>query len=109
MGIKIDWLGTATFRLTIDDLVIFLDAYMDRVASAPKVGLSASEVDKADFVVIGHSHFDHIAGAEIIAANTGAVVIGSNETNRVLLEEQISREQLRIAQGGERFLSLIHI
>ena len=91
MGIKIDWLGTATFRLTIDDLVIFLDAYMDRVASAPKVGLSASEVDKADFVVIGHSHFDHIAGAEIIAANTGAVVIGSNETNRVLLEEQISR------------------
>ena len=88
MGIKIDWLGTATFRLTIDDLVIFLDAYMDRVASAPKVGLSASEVDKADFVVIGHSHFDHIAGAEIIAANTGAVVIGSNETNRVLLEEQ---------------------
>ena len=103
MGITIDWLGTATFRLTIDDLVIFLDAYMDRVASAPKVGLSASEVDKADFVVVGHSHFDHIAGAETIAANTGAVVIGSNETNRVLLEEQISREQLRVAQGGERF------
>ncbi len=103
MSITIDWLGTATFRLVIDDLVIFLDAYMDRVAAAPKVGLSASQVDKADFVIVGHSHFDHIAGAETIAANTGAVVIGSNETARVLLEEQISSEQLKVAQGGERY------
>ena len=103
MSIKIDWLGCATFRLVIDDLIIFLDAYMDRVASAPKVGLSASQVDKADFVVVGHSHFDHIAGAETIAANTGAVVIGSNETARVLYKEEISRNQLRVAQGGERY------
>ena len=88
MSIKIDWLGCATFRLVIDDLIIFLDAYMDRVASAPKVGLSASQVDKADFVVVGHSHFDHIAGAETIAANTGAIVIGSNETARVLYKEK---------------------
>ena len=31
MTVTLDWLGVATFRLTIDDLVIFLDAYMDRV------------------------------------------------------------------------------
>ena len=31
MKITLEWFGVATFRLTIDDLVLFLDAYMDRV------------------------------------------------------------------------------
>ena len=98
----IDWLGTATFRLTIGNLVLFLDAYMDRVAAAPPVGLRAAEVERADFVLVGHSHFDHLAGAEIIAANTGARIIGSNETCRVMRERGVPREQLLASQGGER-------
>lgn len=72
MGITLDWLGTATFRLTVDDLVLFLDAYMERVPSAPAVGLSCVEVTKAGFILVGHSHFDHLAGAEVIARRTGA-------------------------------------
>ena len=67
MHVTLDWLGCATFRLTIGDLVVFLDAYMDRVPSAPPVGLSSHEVERADFVLVGHAHFDHIAGAEVIA------------------------------------------
>src|SRR3990170_4154496 len=102
MGITLDWLGTATFRLTIDDLVVFLDAYMDRVPTAPPVGLSCAEVSKADFVLVGHSHFDHLAGAEVIARNTGAKIIGSNETCRVMREHEVPREQLLPSQGGER-------
>jgi L-ascorbate metabolism protein UlaG (beta-lactamase superfamily) len=98
----LDWLGTATFRLTIGDLVIFLDAYMDRVAAAPPVGLSARDVDRADFVLVGHSHFDHLAGAEIIAERTGAKIIGSNESCRVMRERGVPREQLLPSQGGER-------
>jgi L-ascorbate metabolism protein UlaG (beta-lactamase superfamily) len=39
-----EWLGTATFRLTIGELVVFLDAYMDRVPAAPPVELSAKDV-----------------------------------------------------------------
>ena len=30
MTVTLDWLGLATFRLVVDDQVIFLDAYMDR-------------------------------------------------------------------------------
>jgi L-ascorbate metabolism protein UlaG (beta-lactamase superfamily) len=98
----LDWLGTATFRLTIGELVIFLDAYMDRVAAAPPVGLSTRDVDRADFVLVGHSHFDHLAGAEIIAERTGAKIIGSNESCRVMRERGVPREQLLASQGGER-------
>ena len=102
MPITLDWLGCATFRLAIDDTVIFLDAYMDRVPSAPDVGLSVADVTRADAVLIGHSHFDHLAGAEVIAANTEAQVIGSNESARVLLSAGVDESQLLRSQGGER-------
>ncbi|MBN9491782.1 MBL fold metallo-hydrolase, partial [bacterium] len=91
MKITLDWLGCATYRLTLGETVVFLDAYMDRVPSAPAVGLSTAEVTKADFVLVGHSHFDHLAGAEVIAANTGAKVIGSNETAHLLAAHGVPR------------------
>jgi len=102
MRITLDWFGTATFRLTIDGLVLFLDAYMDRVSAAPPVGLRAADVERADFVLVGHSHFDHLAGAEVIAQNTGARIIGSNESCRVMREKGVPRAQLLASQGGER-------
>ena len=102
MHTTLEWLGVATFRLTIGDLVIFLDAYMDRVPSAPPVGLSPRDVTRADFVIVGHSHFDHLAGAEIIAANTGARIIGSHETLPGDARAGISGRQLLPSQGGER-------
>jgi len=103
MSIKLDWLGCATFRLLIDDLTIFLDTYIDKVSAAPNVGISTAEIKNADFIFIGHSHFDHIGGADVIAKNTGADVIGSNESVRILIEAGVPEEQLRRAQGGERY------
>ena len=103
MTVTLDWLGCATFRLTIDDLVVYLDAYMDRVPLAPDVGLTTAQVDKADYVLVGHSHFDHLAGAEVTARNTGAKVIGSNETAHTLLDAEVPADQILRAQGGEHF------
>lgn len=102
MAVTLDWLGTATFRLTIDDLVIFLDAYMDRVPAAPPVGLTTGQVERADFILVGHSHFDHLWGAERIARNTGATIIGSHETARLMTEEEVPEAQLMAVGGGER-------
>ncbi|MGB4861508.1 MAG: MBL fold metallo-hydrolase [Tepidiformaceae bacterium] len=103
MDITLDWLGCATFRLTLGETVVFLDAYMDRVPSAPAVGLSANDVTRADFVLVGHAHFDHIAGTESIAKNTGAMVIGSFESCRVMREQAVPASQLLPSQGGERY------
>jgi L-ascorbate metabolism protein UlaG (beta-lactamase superfamily) len=75
---------------------------MDRVPAAPPVGLRAADVTRADFVLVGHSHFDHLAGAEVIAANTGAKIIGSNESCRVMREKGVPDAQLLPSQGGER-------
>ena len=102
MSATLEWLGTATFRLTIGDLVIFLDTYMDRVPDAPPIGLTSADVAKADYILMGHSHFDHLGSADIIARNTGARIIGSNETCRVMRERGVPDGQLLASQGGER-------
>jgi L-ascorbate metabolism protein UlaG (beta-lactamase superfamily) len=102
MTARLDWLGCATFRLTISNLVIFLDAYIDRVPSATPVGITVSEIDRADWIVVGHSHFDHLYGAERIARKTGATVIGSYETIRVMEAQGVPLSQLMPVAGGEK-------
>jgi L-ascorbate metabolism protein UlaG (beta-lactamase superfamily) len=101
MTVTLDWLGCATYRLSVDGLVVFLDTFMDRISTAPPVGLSSSEVTEADYILVGHAHWDHLAGADVIAKSTGARVIGSFETARVLREAGVPEEQLLPSQGGE--------
>lgn len=102
MRVTIDWLGVSTFRLRVGDLTIFLDAYVDRVPAAPPVGMTVADVRAADYVLVGHSHFDHLWGAERIARQTGATVIGSHETVRLLHDKDgIPEEQLMAVAGGE--------
>jgi len=98
----LDWYGCATFRLRIGEMVIFLDAYLDRVPEAPDPGLRPEEVDHADWIVVGHSHFDHLYGAERIASRTGAKILGSHETVRVMEAQGIPIEQMIPVAGGEK-------
>jgi L-ascorbate metabolism protein UlaG (beta-lactamase superfamily) len=101
MEAMLEWLGCATFRLTRGPLVVFLDAYLDRVPSAPPVGLTVADVDRADWIVVGHSHFDHLYGAERIAKRTGARIVGSYETVRIMAAQSVPEEQLVAVAGGE--------
>ena len=102
MKATLDWYGCATFRLTLGELVVFLDAYIDRVEGATGTGLTADDIDRCDFIVVGHSHFDHLWGAERIARRTGATIIGSFETVRVMESQGVPLAQLMPVAGGER-------
>lgn len=98
----LDWFGCATFRLTTaEGLTVFLDAYLDRVPAAPQSGVGVDDVEQADWILVGHSHFDHLWGAERIAARTGATVVGSYESVRILAGLGIPEEQLVAVSGGE--------
>jgi L-ascorbate metabolism protein UlaG (beta-lactamase superfamily) len=99
--VELAWFGVSTFRLRAGESVIFLDAYLDRVPGAAPTGLTAAQVTAADYVLIGHSHFDHLHGAQDIARATGATVVGSYETIRLLADAGIPGEQLIAASGGE--------
>ena len=93
MSTTLDWYGCATFRLKTAGLAIFLDAYIDRASNAAGPGLRAEQIDECDWIVVGHSHFDHLYGAERIALNTGAKIIGSYETIRVMEQGAGSHSQ----------------
>ena len=99
----IDWFGCATFRLNTPDLTIFLDAYIDRpdTATGPVPRQTADDVDTADWVLIGHSHFDHLYGAERIMANTAATLIGSYESIRVMEAAGVPADRMISIGGGE--------
>jgi L-ascorbate metabolism protein UlaG (beta-lactamase superfamily) len=98
----LDWYGCATIRLRSAGLTIFLDAYIDRAPGAPGTGLSADDIDECDWIVIGHSHFDHLAGAERIMAHTDATLIGSYETVRLMESAGVPAERMICVAGGER-------
>lgn len=101
MPVDVEWFGCATFRMEVAGLTIFLDAYIDRAANAAGAGRSADDVDRCDWIVIGHSHFDHLFGAERIMANTEATLIGSYETIRVLSEAGVPESRMICVAGGE--------
>lgn len=98
----LDWYGCATFRLRASGLTIFLDAYVDRVPAAAGPGLRADDVDACDWIVVGHSHFDHLYGAERILRNTRASLIGSYESVRVMEAQGIPADRMICVAGGER-------
>jgi L-ascorbate metabolism protein UlaG (beta-lactamase superfamily) len=80
---------------------VFLDAYIDRVPSAAPIGLTVDAIKRADWIVVGHSHFDHLYGAERIAKATGATIIGSYETVRVMEAQGVPLAQMIPVAGGE--------
>jgi len=97
----LDWYGCATFRLRVAGITVFLDAYIDRIPGAAGTGSTADDVEACDWIVVGHSHFDHVWGAERIARRTGATIIGSYETIRIMQAEGIPEDQLLPVAGGE--------
>lgn len=101
MPVTLDWYGCATFRMRTAGLNIFLDAYIDRASNAVGTGLTADDIDACDWIVVGHSHFDHLYGAERIALNTGAKIICSYESVRVMEQAGVPLSQMICVAGGE--------
>ncbi len=100
-GTILDWYGCATFRLRTGGQTVFLDAYIDRAEGAAGPGLRADDIEQADWILIGHSHFDHLYGAERIAANTGATIVGSYETVRIMEQAGVPLDKMICVSGGE--------
>jgi len=73
-GIKLTWLGHATFRIeTPEGKTLIVDPW---IAGNPKCPESEKNVKKADVLVITHGHFDHIADAVELAKRDGTMAVG---------------------------------
>lgn len=100
-SVTLEWFGTSTFRVRVNGLALFFDAYLDRLPGLPPVGLTIQEVDEADFVFVSHAHFDHLCGVDTVALRTGATIAASPESIRILRAGGVPERQVLIVTGGE--------
>jgi L-ascorbate metabolism protein UlaG (beta-lactamase superfamily) len=85
-GLEVTWLGTAGFRFAYQGQVLWIDPYVTRIGVAEVVrrkvvpsSPAAVErwIDRADVVLVGHTHFDHALDVPAIARRAGCPVYGS--------------------------------
>lgn len=84
---KITYYGHSCFGVEIEGKHLLFDPFIRHNPLASHINVD--EV-KADFILISHGHFDHIAEAVEIAKRTGATVISSWEIHEWLHKQGIT-------------------
>lgn len=101
--ISLRWLGCSCYELVHRGKVYLLDAWFDRGPRTRPVGFGQANVVRAETIIIGHGHFDHIADAPPIAARTGATIVGAPLSTGYASSAGTPASQLRTVtgRGGE--------
>lgn len=101
--LAVRWTGYSNFELAFGNQVVLLDAYFDRGSIYPPLGFAAADVTRANVILIGHGHHDHMADAASIAARTGATVVGAAVTTEKLTTQRLPAAQVKTVtgKGGE--------
>lgn len=94
------WLGNANVELAYRDTVILMDAYYDVPREFP-LGLTRQDFKRANAILIGHAHSDHISDAADVAQRTGATVIGAAISTDFVRSLGLPEKQTRTVKGGE--------
>src|SRR5262245_55338982 len=105
--LAVRWTGYSNFELAYNERIILLDAYFDRGSIYPPLGFKAADVRRADVILLGHGHFDHMSDAAAVAGKTGAFVVTAPVTVERLEKQALDRKQIRAVTGrGGEVLSL---
>ncbi len=75
MATELTWLGHGSWAIHSGDIKILLDPFLDQSPTAP---VKSDRVD-AQFILVSHGHFDHVADVAAIAKRTGATVVANFE------------------------------
>jgi L-ascorbate metabolism protein UlaG (beta-lactamase superfamily) len=114
-GVRFRWLGTNGWEISFGSRTLLFDPWLSRSVQTgflagrfdPKTPLKVEEalidqhIRKADQILIGHGHWDHLADVPYIQKKTSAQVIGS-ETHANLLRA-FGTPEIKIVpvKGGE--------
>jgi L-ascorbate metabolism protein UlaG (beta-lactamase superfamily) len=108
------WFGTDGWEISFGKRTILFDPWFERIHTGffegkfdAKTPLKVSEslidehVKKADHILIGHGHWDHIMDIPYIAKKTGAMVIGSETHGNIMRAYGVPEGQIVHVKGGE--------
>lgn len=97
MSVKITWLGHSCFALEADGRRLLIDPFLNDSPTAP---INSNEAE-ADFILLTHGHFDHVADAPAIAKRTGATVLANYEVGQWLMREGVAEDKVvQMNHGG---------
>jgi len=91
------WLGIANYELSYRGTVILLDAAWSRTAPARAVGFGAADAKRANAILVGHGHGDHVWDVVAAAKQTGAPVYGGPQVVDYLKAQGIPDAQIKPA------------
>lgn len=106
--LSLTYLGVAGWQLEAAGKVILVDPYFSRpdldgpIASDP-AAIAARAPRRADLIVIGHSHVDHLLDAPAVARRTGAELMGSDSSARVARAAGVPADRVIPIRGGEDY------
>jgi L-ascorbate metabolism protein UlaG (beta-lactamase superfamily) len=93
---ELTWLGHGCWLLKINEARLLVDPFLDDSPSAPR---KADQVD-ADYILVSHGHFDHVADAASIANRCQATVLSNYEITTWLAEKQGVKNTVGMNLGG---------
>jgi L-ascorbate metabolism protein UlaG (beta-lactamase superfamily) len=104
--VRVRWLGTAGFAIEHQGHVVLIDPYVTRASLArciaaplqPDRAAIRRHVPKADAVVAGHTHFDHVLDVPDIALSTGARVFGSRSAATLCLARGVDASRVEVVE-----------
>lgn len=125
----LEYMGAAGWRITDGTTVILVDPYLSRIlgpppplappytrltgdtrqlygwkdVAVPDVAAIDARVPRADYVLVTHTHYDHVLDVPHIALKTHCTVIGTESTGNVMRAYSVPEEQLITVRGGEDY------
>jgi L-ascorbate metabolism protein UlaG (beta-lactamase superfamily) len=113
-GVNFRWLGTNGWEISFGNKTILLDPWISRTDAGYfrdqpnpdtpltlETALIDQHIAKADQILIGHGHYDHIADVPYIARKTAAMVLGSESHINMLRAYGLPEAKLVPCKGGE--------
>lgn len=107
--ISIKWFGTACYRIEHGGKVLWIDPYFSRHSFfeigfgrvAPKPREIDRYMDRADYIVIGHSHYDHAADLPCVVPKTAAMVYGDKSVGNLFAACDLPRKNFHGVSPGD--------
>lgn len=112
-GLSLTWHGTAGFTVEAAGHTLVIDPFLTRPGLlatglsrlVPDEALVARYVPRADDVLVGHAHHDHVLDAPSVCRRTGARLIGSPDVCNVGRAAGLPEAQLLPTRGREALAS----